>query len=85
MAECLRVYTMTYKGLWLERLWARSKRAYLPMARALVEHAKIVGLDEVGYLAPQGDAEEQLASFMTEGYSRVGEYIRFEKVLESQG
>jgi len=85
MAECLRVCTMAYKGLWLERLWAHSGKACQSMARGLVEHAKILGLDEVGCLFPQGHAERQRISFKTEGYSRVGEYIRFEKALGNQG
>jgi len=83
MAECLRVYTMAYKGLWLERLWMRSKRACASMAHGLVERAKMLNLDEVGYLIPQECAGDQRLPFIREGYSVVGEYIRFDKALES--
>jgi GNAT superfamily N-acetyltransferase len=83
MAECLRVCTMAYRGLWLERLWARSKRACASMAHGLVEHAKTLNLDEAGYLIPQECAGDQRLPFISEGYSIVGEYIRFDKALES--
>jgi len=53
------------------------------MAHGLVERAKMLNLDEVGYLIPQECAGDQRLPFIREGYSVVGEYIRFDKVLES--
>jgi len=75
LAECLQVHTLSYRGLWLEQLWANSPQAQQCLARALVERAKVLDLDEVGYLAPRltttDAAEEGLIPWLREGYQRV--------------
>ena len=73
-AECLEVHTCAYSGLWLERGWACSPQAEQYLARALVERAKALNLDEVGYLAPipaLPDADEAWLPWLREGYQRV--------------
>ncbi len=82
LAECLEVYTLSYRGLWLEKLWAVSPEAERLMARVIVEHAKVLDLDEVGYLAPQAGTGAQLEAgdnspFLREGYQNAGSYLRF--------
>jgi len=81
MAQCLQVHTLAYRGMWLEKLWGASKRATRLAARAVVERAKVLGLDEIGYLAPsRGDADDQAsnsAALLGEGYKRVGSYHVF--------
>lgn len=79
VAECLRVQTLAYSGLWLERLDAAVPDIERLMARALVERAKSLSLDEVGYVAPAGDedASDDLpnAAFIREGYQVAGRYL----------
>jgi hypothetical protein len=79
LAECLEVYTLSYHGLWLETIWAASSEVEQVMARAIVEHAKIQDMDEVGYLAPQAHpgTETDHAAFIREGYQHAGSYLRF--------
>jgi len=85
MAECLHVQTLAYNGLWLERLDSSAPEAERAMARALVERAKSLALDEVGYVAPTGDdeASDDLAhaAFIREGYQVGGRYL----VLVAEG
>lgn len=77
-AHTLRVQTLSYRGLWIEAFSPHSRPAAGVLARGLVEHAKGLGLDEVGYLLPQGGAAEELQrSFLREGYVAVGEYLLF--------
>ncbi len=72
LAESLEVHTLAYRGLWLERCWAGSPQAQQCLARALVEHAKALDLDEVGYLTPAPSASaEVLLPWLREGYQRV--------------
>ena len=81
MVECLQVHTLAYRGLWLEKLWGASRRATRLAARAAVERVKVLGLDEIGYLASsRGDADDQAsnsAALLREGYKRVGSYHVF--------
>lgn len=74
VAECLQVYTLAYAGLWLEQLWASSERSQALAGRALVERAKALSLDEVGYLLPQTEARYSDA-LLREGYRYAGRYI----------
>ena len=53
LAECQRVQTLAYQGVWIERLWAASDEALSLLARAVIEWGKRLDLDEVGYLAPR--------------------------------
>lgn len=78
LAEVQAVHTLAYSGLWLERHWAASPGALLALARGLVERARALGLDEVGYLAPprSTDLEEgdEAVTWLRAGYSVVGRY-----------
>ncbi len=79
LAEAQRVYTLSYRGLWLERHWAASPRALLALALGLVERARALGLDEVGYLAPPspkalGEGDEAV-TWLRAGYRVVGRYF----------
>lgn len=74
VAECLQVHTLAYAGLWLERLWAASDRTQALIGRAVVERAKALSLDEVGYLLPQIEARRSDA-LLREGYRHTGRYI----------
>ena len=76
-AECQQVQTMAYRGLWVEKLWAASQKLVGTMGRALVERAKALGLDEVGYLLPEECQERMLVPLIREGYIVAGEYMRF--------
>lgn len=81
VAQCLQVHTLAYRGLWLEKLWGASKRATRLAARAVVERAKVLGLDEIGYLAPsRSDADAQAsnsAALLRVGYKTIGSYHVF--------
>ena len=84
IAECLRVQTMAYRGVWIERLRAASPLARRALASALAEWAKEEGLDEVGYLhrpggdedTPPGEDLERIP-LLRAGYSSVGRYHVF--------
>ena len=75
MAECVRIETMAYRGMWLERLWAASDRALRLMARLVVEEAKRLRLDEVGYLCPSsGPRDRARLALLRAEYCSVGSY-----------
>jgi hypothetical protein len=80
-AECQTVYTLAYRGLWLEKLWASSSTAMGLVARAVIERAKAMDLDEVGYLAPRESSSRSITARITpllrEGYRGVGGYYVF--------
>jgi GNAT superfamily N-acetyltransferase len=81
LADYLPVYTMSYRGMWLEELWAKTEGAMELLARALVAHAQALGLDKVGYLAPRiagDDSRAQVAELLAQqGYESVGRYRVF--------
>jgi hypothetical protein len=85
-AECLRVQTLCYSGLWVERLAATSDRALGWLARAVVERAKSLDLHEVGYLAPQAEPRATDARaprclpLVREGYADRGDYYVYTAV-----
>lgn len=80
-ADCLHVHTLSYEGLWVEGPRAAHEIALRALARAAVEHAKGLGVDEVGHLLPvqegQGDGP-RLVAWVREGYERLGTYLVFE-------
>lgn len=73
-AECLHVQTLSYCGLWIEALWAVDLADWRLIARLLVERAKALELDEVGYLQPESVSANRSAALLREGYTRVGSY-----------
>jgi ribosomal protein S18 acetylase RimI-like enzyme len=72
LAEVQQVHTLAYTGLWLERHWVASPRALLVLALGLVERARALDLDEVGYLAPTG--REEAVTWVRAGYYVAGRY-----------
>lgn len=77
LAEAVAVHTLSYRGLWLERYWSASPPALLVAARGLVERAKALDLDEVGYLAPPTGAArrtDDALAFVRAGYRVTGRY-----------
>ena len=78
--ECLCVHTLTYRGLWIEGLATESQEARHWLARAIVERAKALDLDQVGYLAPRratpdfAEAPDVLA-LVRGGYRIMGSYF----------
>ena len=85
MAEVVQVETLAYRGLWIENLLATSQGFLCTLARALVEEAKRLDLDEVGFLferptARSGNDEEYL-TLAREGYQPVGTYRIYEARL----
>ena len=78
LAEVIQVETVSYRGLWVEKLLADSEAALGTIARALVEEAKALNLDQVGYLWPiqesQADDDWRRISLVREGYQSVGVY-----------
>ena len=78
LAEVIRVDTVSYRGLWVECLRAESETFLRTVARALVEEAKTLGLDQVGYLWPipgsQAEYDWRRISLVREGYQPVGVY-----------
>ena len=76
LAEVLHVFTLAYVGLWIERLSAARRLGGRAMARALVERAKRLGCDEVGYLGPTEDRHAGVqTALLREGYACVGRYL----------
>lgn len=75
-AVCQPVQTLSYRGLWIEELWADS-RALAVALRAIVERAKALDLDQAGRLARglQGDGE--LDIWLRQGYRNLGPYFVF--------
>ena len=84
LAKGLRVQTVAYRGLWIERLWAASEQARAIMGRGVAEEAKRFALDEAGYLMPRpcsGPAccrQQQVISLVRVGYRSVGAYLLLE-------
>ncbi|MHB0857937.1 MAG: GNAT family N-acetyltransferase [Anaerolineae bacterium] len=84
MAECLRVQTLAYSGLWIERTWSVD-HAFVPfmapqwLYRAIIERAKALDLDEVGGLVPAGAAHamDGGSPLQHEGFVVVGPYLVF--------
>jgi ribosomal protein S18 acetylase RimI-like enzyme len=81
LAEVQRAYTLAYRGLWLERHWAATPRALLVLALGLVERARALDLDEVGYLAPPASEaparDNEAVTWARAGYRVVGRYYRY--------
>lgn len=78
-AETLQVATLSYRGLWLERLWASTPADAERMARAIAARGRTLGMDEVGHLAPVGpDTVGDVARALRHaGYEPVGRYYVF--------
>ncbi|MBN1399553.1 MAG: GNAT family N-acetyltransferase [Anaerolineae bacterium] len=74
LAECLPVHTLAYVGLWIENIWGISPEATRLMARALVERAKQLACDEVGYLLPLTDGTSYREPLLREGFAEAGRY-----------
>ncbi|MBC7315119.1 MAG: GNAT family N-acetyltransferase [Chloroflexi bacterium] len=80
-AETLQVHTLAYRGLWVEALWADAPPSLRILLRHLVERAKALSLDEVGYFASgegMGFSAEDLAFA---GFPAVGTYYRLREAL----
>jgi ribosomal protein S18 acetylase RimI-like enzyme len=81
-AECLCVHTLAYRGLWIEALSAASHEARRWLARGIVERAKTLDLDQVGYLAPGdatsgNDAPPEVVAMARAGFETLGSYLVF--------
>jgi len=80
-AECLQVHTMSYRGLWLEGLWAVSDDAWRLIVRLVVAKAEDMRLNMVSYLAPRlfagGGRSRQRSLLEAQGYRALGSYYRF--------
>jgi ribosomal protein S18 acetylase RimI-like enzyme len=70
---CLQVQTLSYRGLWIEDLWAEP-RATGNALRAMVEWTKSLNLDQVGYLATGEQAQGNLHAWLRQGYRDLGPY-----------
>ena len=73
-AECLDVQTLSYRGVWVERVWSHRDDAVRYLALGLVEHAKSQGLDEIGFLRPQSGTERERLAWIRSGYEQRGAY-----------
>jgi len=73
-AESQSVDTLCYRGVWLERLWTPSSSAIEPMVSAVLEHAKELGVDEVGHLVDDVRHPRQQDTLVAMGWSAVGSY-----------
>lgn len=80
LAECLEVHTLSYRGLWLERLWSAGDQAFAVLLRWLVERAKKRRLDEVGHLCAALADSPRRELWLAEGYASTGDYY----VLQGQ-
>jgi len=69
--RCLYVQTLSYRGVWIEDLWAKGAEALRGLGRAVVERAKTLLLDEVGTLW----AGREPLPLLREGYRLVGQYF----------
>jgi len=86
LAECQFVYTFSYQGVWVERVWVASQSAHGPLARAIVEWAKTTDADEVGYLMPREETRTGLQSrlaWVRQGYEDAGPHVVFVRKVES--
>ncbi len=76
-AEVLEVHTLAYRGFWVEALRASAPRGLHVLLRHLVERAKALRLDEVGYLAPPSEEVGFSADDLAfAGFPIVGTYDR---------
>ena len=73
-AECLHVTTLSYGGIWVEKLWAHSERACRLIGRAVVKQAQADGLDKVGYLQPKASEATAWPSWQREGFECWSDY-----------
>lgn len=75
LAECLYVYTFCYEGLWIEQARAEGGHSLVNLARAVVETAKTMRLDQVGYLLPVPAIDEDRLPWLRAGYQVLGQYL----------
>jgi GNAT superfamily N-acetyltransferase len=74
--ESLVVQTLAYQGIWVESLDYQNETSLRLMGRALAERAKVLDVDEVGYLAPQDShAPRRDAALRRMGFEEVGRYL----------
>ena len=88
LAASLHVHTLSYEGLWIERLWAADDLALRAAIRAVVEEAKRLDLDEVGHLAATDPARGEapaLDAWLREGYLSMGRYRVYTLRLAPEG
>jgi ribosomal protein S18 acetylase RimI-like enzyme len=88
LAASLHVRTLSYEGLWIERLWAADDLALRAAIRAVVEEAKRLDLDEVGHLAaidPERGGVPALDAWLREGYLSMGRYLVYTLHLAPEG
>ncbi len=75
---CLQVQTLSYRGLWIEELWAEPHATGIAL-RAVVERAKSLDLDQVGHLTTGEQARGNLHAWLRQGYRNLGPYIVYGK------
>ena len=74
LATSLCVHTLCYRGIWLERLWAPMSCAVEPMASAVLEQAKELGVDEVGHLVDDQRHPNLQHTLEAMGWQAVAKY-----------
>jgi ribosomal protein S18 acetylase RimI-like enzyme len=72
--QALPVQTLSYRGLWVERLEADSSAWLAILARGFVELAKWESMDKVGYLAASWRHAGGREALAAEGFQAVGYY-----------
>ena len=80
-AETLQVHTLAYRGLWVEALWADAPPSLHILLRHLVERAKALSLDEVGYFASGEEMGFSAEDLVFAGFPAVGTYYRLREAL----
>lgn len=78
--EGVLAYTLAYRGFWVEALRANSPQAPHLLLRHLVERAKALHLDEVGYLASGEEIAFSADDLIFAGFPIVGTYYRLREV-----
>lgn len=76
----LLVHTLAYRGFWVETLEAASPEGLHLLLRHLVERAKALRLDEVGYLASEEKVPFSAEDLIFAGFPIAGTYYRLREV-----
>jgi ribosomal protein S18 acetylase RimI-like enzyme len=75
-AELVEVQTLLYRGVWIESLWASTRRTREALIREAVTQVREASLDEIGAMVREGDLPLQRAC-LAQGFESLGMFRWF--------